>query len=107
MFRVLDIAVSEISLDAAAVSARVNAAAAGGLTVAGIGRINSRLLVFLEESRHRERNIIYRFAPFEGHCHREITGEAFQRYSSGFSTAGIFPLGDAWWGLFAREDIEK
>ncbi len=103
MLMILDIPLSELALDAAAVSERVSTAARRhcGRRATGLGVVNDRLLVFLEEGEND--GDAYRFAPFEGLSGNEVIGELQSRYGAAFSTVGIFELGKVHWGLFRKE----
>ena len=104
MIRILDIPISEIALDPEAASTRVDAAAErqGGMLVVGLGRVGDRVLLFLEELHAFQDAGSYRFAPFEGVSEKELIGEVGSRYTAGFSTVGVFPLGETLWGLFRK-----
>ena len=101
MLRIIDLPVSELVLDAAAVSDRLNLAAArgDGARVVGLGPVNDRLLVFLEDGPAAGE---YRFAPLAARSAAEVVAEARSRYDASFSTVGIFTAADRLWGLFCR-----
>ncbi len=105
MIRIMDIPVSEIAIDPQAASERLNAAIGrhGGMSVSGLGRAGDRLLVFLEPLSEFAPLKKWRFAPFEGFAVAEISGEVMSRYGAGFSTAGLFTVGNMRWGLFGTE----
>ncbi len=90
---------SEIVLDPAGASERVNAAAArgAGSHVVGLAAGNGRLQIFLESPFVRA---VYRFAPIRAESAAELIGEVRARYDAGFSTLGVFDLAAARWGLF-------
>ena len=106
MLSILDIPLSEILIDPAAVSENISCHAArqGGLAVTGIGVVNDRLLVFFEPAAGPVP--VYRVAPMEGVSAAEIIGEVRSRWGASFSTVGIFHCGSSLWGLFRHKGDE-
>ena len=92
---------SEVLLDAAALSERLNDAARKGRSLTGAGLCGDRLILILETGAPPGP---YRIAPLDAMGEAAVTAAIRSRYDAGFITAAIFEAGERTWGIFCNSN---